>query len=935
MDDEYESNRAYYEDGYSSYHPDTIDPSPWALVVTLSFCFTLILLLPLAVAVQQCLYRRRQKRKAMEDAAPALKASNRAHDIQEEKTTVEVLAEEKGMPVSSNNDFFSSSAAPFFFIEEEEDGEDDGSLYGLRSDNTKAFEDLWEDDLPPPRPSCPTGYKRAKGLAHLLQRAIGKHPKRDKTNSNQEEQTQSTNYVSMSDTTVPTHNLRRPPLILPTPKEDLLSFSYSESDGSPDLLAELVEEFENLNGMDENNEEEDNLEKQHLGYISESTTGSDPLPTHKELDQPSPIKNTTPRFQRSAFKRTTTTVAKKESVALSAVNKNKYGIDLCCGRRPWYAYFFSRGFLRKVRKCASWDEEMKKIGGLAIPYTLHAAITHVFALLEIVIIGQLIAGDNAKLLGAYFAIDFVLSLSTMLLDGIVNSLTVLCSHAVGARNFELAGKYVQLALLLHQTIFLPLVVLFWNHIDGIVIMLGFEEDEAAEAQAYGRFVFLTAGVEVFDTVIHHMLDVTGFAWYASLMDMTHALVSLLGVYAVGFFIIDPPLWMVGAIHLACSTTFCLLNGSIVVYKQWLLGFWTGFRSIALRDKRAVRTFFQTAGPLAFGYVVEYCEWEILFVLAAFQGPAEVAVWGLLGYIWEFAEYIGEAIADATEVRVANLLASQRPALARYSSHKSLFLGVMTSLGMASLILGLRRHLPSWLTTDETLQGMLSDLLPLVCVGLAALTFGSMSWTILCAQGRMRLATAVTLFGSVLITLPLSVVSTFVLNYNLQGLLASIVIGYGLSGIVNSFIMVTSKWERISVKVAKRNEDNSDKPKPKVASRREARPTNDMDYDASVEVELSDMNGLSLPDNLNTTADTSDEDESNSTYEDYDWEELPREVQDAAKLLGYSKRKWNNSIPTRFDDYDWKELTSAQRDAALILGYNEARWDAWETCLAEF
>jgi len=63
------------------------------------------------------------------------------------------------------------------------------------------------------------------------------------------------------------------------------------------------------------------------------------------------------------------------------------------------------------------------------------------------------------------------------------------------------------------------------------------------------------------------------------------------------------------------------------------------------------------------------------------------------------------------------------------------------------------------------------------------------------------------------------------------------------------------------------------------------------------------------------------------YDDYDWNELPENVRDAAKKLGYDKKMWDNDGKPPADDKDWEELTPEEQEAAKVLGYDEAKWDA--------
>ena len=65
----------------------------------------------------------------------------------------------------------------------------------------------------------------------------------------------------------------------------------------------------------------------------------------------------------------------------------------------------------------------------------------------------------------------------------------------------------------------------------------------------------------------------------------------------------------------------------------------------------------------------------------------------------------------------------------------------------------------------------------------------------------------------------------------------------------------------------------------------------------------------------------------SKYEEYDWKELPMNVKEAAKTLGYNKKLWDNDKEPECVDEDWDDLTKEQQKAAKVLGYNKKTWDA--------
>ena len=78
------------------------------------------------------------------------------------------------------------------------------------------------------------------------------------------------------------------------------------------------------------------------------------------------------------------------------------------------------------------------------------------------------------------------------------------------------------------------------------------------------------------------------------------------------------------------------------------------------------------------------------------------------------------------------------------------------------------------------------------------------------------------------------------------------------------------------------------------------------------------------DNLNTTnAVVADA----GYYEDYDWDELPQEVQAAARILGWDKELWDNDGTAFSDKLSWDQMSVELQEAAAILGYDQISWDS--------
>ena len=69
------------------------------------------------------------------------------------------------------------------------------------------------------------------------------------------------------------------------------------------------------------------------------------------------------------------------------------------------------------------------------------------------------------------------------------------------------------------------------------------------------------------------------------------------------------------------------------------------------------------------------------------------------------------------------LGKGRPEMAKFSAYKSMLLFLVVSVIITTVFLSLSEYLPTWLTTDQTIQGMLIQLFPLMGLGNLTMTVG--------------------------------------------------------------------------------------------------------------------------------------------------------------------------------------------------------------------
>lgn len=231
--------------------------------------------------------------------------------------------------------------------------------------------------------------------------------------------------------------------------------------------------------------------------------------------------------------------------------------------------------------------------------------------------------------------------------------------------------------------------------------------------------------------------------------------------------------------------------------------------------------------------------------------------------------------------------------------------------------------------------------------------GSVSWGVVGAQGRVRLATAIEFATSWLVVIPLCGISLYVFNFDLVGFVAALVFGYTVGGYAMGFIILRSNWSALSQVVISRNaregvswEDNDwDELPPYVQKAAsclgytkeiwnddedppsKAKDWGDLTRDEKEAAALLGFDRTTWGSEDGTSSDEDDSPKEEARrYDDLDWKELPRHARDAAITLGFNKKLWDSGGEPGSCSRSWKRLKPTERDAAKTLGYSQETWD---------
>ena len=364
---------------------------------------------------------------------------------------------------------------------------------------------------------------------------------------------------------------------------------------------------------------------------------------------------------------------------------------------------------------ASYDNETRRILRLAVPFTISALLETVVDLVELALVSFYV-GTEAMV--AWALVDIIVGIGSEFLGGFIESVSSLTSMASGAGNNRLCGEYVQIITGFYALCQIPFIFIWSFSMESIMLLMGFDEYTSLLAKDFARVAIFVDIVEGVSEGFYDFLEVIGHETYSNVMGCIEALVEL-GLIALFAIKTDADLVILGLIMIVNISFFLLLNIAITVYKGWLKAFEYGLiGGCAFRNRTAVRQVIKTSVPLAFGSLMAYAEWEILTVFAAFLGPAEAASWATLSFVWDTFEATTEGIGDAAEVRCAYHLGKNRPDMAKRSSYKSIHLAAIVAFLATSIFLIMGEDLPTWLTSDPTLQHMLAQQIPLVGIGVS-------------------------------------------------------------------------------------------------------------------------------------------------------------------------------------------------------------------------
>ena len=240
-------------------------------------------------------------------------------------------------------------------------------------------------------------------------------------------------------------------------------------------------------------------------------------------------------------------------------------LDMCCGKHAWWQpSMISAGFERIVA-LSEYDREMRRLVKLAVPYSASALLTGLLDIVRVAIVAQYL---GTQAVAAYTLVDLLLGLSSEFFGGVIAAEGTLCSHAVGADNYKLAGQYVQISAIIYTLCLIPNIVFWLFLLDDAIRWFGFDTEVAEIGYQYGIVVLFHEWLVGMGYAYHSLLDVIDLEDWSTIIG---ALEELTGVIVTLVVVItrETTLQEIGLIDLGVSLIFFVFNCWYTVYKGWM------------------------------------------------------------------------------------------------------------------------------------------------------------------------------------------------------------------------------------------------------------------------------------------------------------------------------------------------------------------------------
>ncbi|KAI9171203.1 transporter [Paramyrothecium foliicola] len=451
--------------------------------------------------------------------------------------------------------------------------------------------------------------------------------------------------------------------------------------------------------------------------------------------------------------------------------------------------------LASGRLRTTWQREAKTIATYSGPLIATFVLQYSINVTSIFTVGRI----GTIELGAVSLANMSAAITCMApFQGLATSLDTLCAQAYGSGHKHLVGLQFQrmTSFLLFMSI--PICFLWW-FAEDILKHIVPEPESARLAGLYLRvMIFSIPGLITFECGKR----------FTQAQGLFHATTYVLIIVApFNVFLTWLLVWklewgFIGA-PVAVTITENLLPLVLFLYVRFIDGSqcWGGF------SKRALSNWGPMIKLALPGMVMVEAEWlafEIMTLLASRFGAEYLAAQSVLTTLASISYQIPFPVSIATSTRTANLIGAGLVDAAKTTARVACVAALLIGFFNLTIFSTLRFKLPLLFTDDPEVIAIVARALPAVAVTQVFDGFCAGAHGLLRGIGKQAIGGPANLIAYYAVSLPLSLVMAFVLDWRLEGMWIGITIGLVLAATIEYTYLWRTDWQVAADEAAARN-----------------------------------------------------------------------------------------------------------------------------------
>ncbi|KAL7614207.1 hypothetical protein Lser_V15G05374 [Lactuca serriola] len=452
---------------------------------------------------------------------------------------------------------------------------------------------------------------------------------------------------------------------------------------------------------------------------------------------------------------------------------------------------------RDVQRWGDYGREVKKMGRIAVPMVVVAALQYLMQMVAVIMVGHV---DQLSLSSLAIATSLTNVTGFSLLSGLVGGLETLCGQAFGAKQHHKIGVYTCSAIISLLLVCIPISI-SWIFLDKFLILIHQDPEISHEARKYS--IYLIPAL-FFGAIVKPLVRSLQTQSLTLPLLVSSAVVLCFHVPLCWALVFKSKMGGVGAaLAFSVSNLFYLIL--IVFYLKFSSMCKNTSVTISMDAVLGIKEFFRFAIPSAVMICLKWWSLEILILLSGLLPNAklETSVLSICLTISTLHFTIPYGFGAAASTRVSNELGAGNPQAAKLAVHTVMFVIVIEAIIVSATVFGCRNYIGKAFSNETEVVSYVASMSPFISLSIITDSLQATISGIARGSGWQHIGAYVNLGAFYLFGVPSGIVLGFPVHLRAKGLWIGIVIGSIIQSTCLSLVTGLTDWQKQAIKAKER------------------------------------------------------------------------------------------------------------------------------------